>query len=146
MNILIINGPNLNLLGKREVSIYGEETLASIIAHTEMNIAKFQSLTWFQSNIEGEIVDKIQELVTTDNYDALIINPGAYSHTSVAIHDALKITDRPKVEVHLSQIYQREEFRHTLLTARACTTIINGLGREVYHTACYALKSIFNKE
>src|SRR5690606_718294 len=95
--ILIINGPNLNMLGKREPMVYGQDTLDEIIKETEKKVAGRVELQWFQSNIEGEIVTKIQEAHGSD-IDALVINPGGYSHTSVAIHDALKILDVPIVE------------------------------------------------
>lgn len=133
--IAIINGPNLNMLGKRERDIYGNDSLQDIIDFTE---SKFKQtdlvLEWFQSNIEGEIVEKIQELSSGD-YDALIINPAAYSHTSVAIYDALKLLKIPIVEVHLSNIHAREEFRQTMLTAKAASIIMGGLGKTVYYHA-----------
>lgn len=146
MNILIINGPNLNFLGKREPEVYGSETLEDIIKYTESKKPKDYRLQWYQSNIEGEIIDKIQEFASDNSLDALVINPGGYSHTSVAIHDALMLTKKPKIEVHLSQVYSREDFRHTLLTAKACTTIMSGLGKNSYHAALYALSYIFNKD
>jgi 3-dehydroquinate dehydratase-2 len=146
MNILIINGPNLNFLGKREPEVYGSDTLEDIVSYTESRKPLSFNLTWFQSNIEGEIIDKIQEFAIDSGLDALVINPGGYSHTSVAIHDALMLTNKPKIEVHLSQVYSREEFRHTLLTAKACTTIMSGLGKNSYHAALYALSYILNKD
>ncbi|HLT22433.1 MAG TPA: type II 3-dehydroquinate dehydratase [Bacteriovoracaceae bacterium] len=136
--ILIINGPNLNMLGKREPMVYGQDTLDEIIKETEKKVAGRVELQWFQSNIEGEIVTKIQEAHGSD-IDALVINPGGYSHTSVAIHDALKILDVPIVEVHLSQIYARESFRHTLLTAKAASSIMSGFGKHSYYLAVSAL-------
>lgn len=137
-NILIINGPNLNMLGKREPHVYGTETLQDLIQWTENKIQSRATLTWFQSNIEGEIVDRIQKAYE-EKIDALIINPGGYSHTSVAIHDALKILKIPVIEVHLSQVYQREEFRHTLLTAKAASAIMSGLGKQSYYIAIQSL-------
>jgi 3-dehydroquinate dehydratase-2 len=134
--ILIINGPNLNLLGKREVKIYGSLSLKNIMADTEKKIKKHGfkvKLEWFQSNLEGEIITKIQQ--AQSGYKSLIINPGGYSHTSVAIHDALKILTIPIVEVHLSQLYAREEFRSTLLTGKAATAIMTGLGKDSYALA-----------
>jgi len=131
---LIVNGPNLNLLGKREPHIYGTETLEDIALWTKSKLGSQIELEWFQSNIEGEIVERIQEAFL-ENWHALIINPGGYSHTSVAIHDALKILKIPIIEVHLSQIYQREEFRHTMLTAKAATAIMTGLGKQSYYVA-----------
>lgn len=146
MKFLIINGPNLNFLGKRETDVYGSETLEEIIQYTNKLVPKDIELIWFQSNIEGEIVEKIQQFSIDKNLEVLIINPGGYAHTSVAIHDALKISEKIKVEVHLSQVYQREEFRHTLLTAKACNMIMSGLGKEVYCTAVFAVCNFLNKE
>ena len=131
---LIINGPNLNMLGQREPEVYGTESLLDLQKWTNENLKSVAQNDWFQSNLEGEIVDRIQK-AHSENYDALIINPGGYAHTSVAIHDALKILKIPVIEVHLSQIYQREEFRHTLLTAKAATAIMSGLGRKSYYVA-----------
>src|SRR5690606_13267108 len=101
-NILIINGPNLNMLGKREPEVYGHESLQDIQEWTEKKLNSKCSTIWYQSNIEGEIVERIQKTLD-EKIDALVINPGAYAHTSVAIHDALKILKIPVVEVHLSQ-------------------------------------------
>jgi 3-dehydroquinate dehydratase-2 len=132
---LIINGPNLNMLGTREPETYGKLTLKEIQDFTESSLSKDNvTLDWFQSNIEGEIVTKIQE-ATKKNYKALIINPGAYSHTSVAIYDALQMIKFPVIEVHLSNTHRREEFRQTKLTAKASTIIMEGLGKLAYLTA-----------
>ncbi len=132
---LIINGPNLNLLGTREPEIYGADTLASIQLYTEKKLENESvELHWFQSNIEGELVDKIQ-VAATLNFSALIINPAAYSHTSIAIHDAIKSIKIPVVEVHLSNVHKRESFRETLLTAKACVAIMSGLGKDAYWLA-----------
>ncbi len=129
---LIINGPNLNMLGTREPEIYGNLTLKDIIEYTEKNLAnKNCECAWFQSNIEGEIVTRIQESIKQD-FSALVINPGAYSHTSVAIFDALQMIKIPVIEVHLSNTHRREEFRQTKLTAKASTIIMEGLGRNAY--------------
>jgi len=132
--ILIVNGPNLNMLGKREPNVYGTDSLEEIALWTESKLGSQVELLWFQSNIEGEIVERIQKAFNED-WHALIINPGGYSHTSVAIHDALKILEIPIIEVHLSQIYKREEFRHTMLTAKAATAIMTGLGKQSYYVA-----------
>lgn len=136
--ILIINGPNLNMLGKREPMVYGPDSLEDIIRETEASWAGKVELVWYQSNLEGEIITKIQECYNSD-IEALIINPGGYSHTSVAIYDALKIITIPIIEVHLSQIYARESFRHTLLTAKAASSIMSGFGKQSYHLAVSAL-------
>ena len=141
MKILIINGPNLNLLGTREPLIYGKDTLEDIIKFTNEKVGPKIQLEWFQSNVEGEIINKIHQLIKDNNFNGLIINPGGYSHTSVAIHDALKSCPKPRIEVHLSQIYQREEFRHNLLTAKACSAIMSGLGKHSYYIAVNSLLS-----
>lgn len=135
--MLIINGPNLNMLGTREPEVYGTDSLDDLIHHTETKINGLVQTEWFQSNLEGELVTKIQQALN-GGFDALIINPGGYAHTSVAIHDALKILKIPVIEVHLSQVYQREEFRHTLLTAKAATAIMGGFGRDTYYIAIYS--------
>jgi 3-dehydroquinate dehydratase II len=132
---LIINGPNLNMLGTREPEVYGSLTLEEIKSFTETALASDGvKIHWYQSNIEGEIVTKIQESLK-ENYKALIINPGAYSHTSVAIFDALQMVKCPVIEVHLSNTHRREEFRQTKLTAKASTIIMEGLGKLAYLTA-----------
>jgi 3-dehydroquinate dehydratase-2 len=133
-NFLVINGPNLNMLGTREPEVYGKDSLEDIVRETSEKLKAKATLDWYQTNVEGEIVSRIQKALS-EKYDALIINPGGYAHTSVAIHDALKILKIPIIEVHLSQVYQREEFRHSLLTAKAATAIISGLGKQVYYIA-----------
>lgn len=132
MELEIINGPNLNLLGKREPEIYGfqqfEEYLESLqIEFPEVNIH------YFQSNLEGELIDKIQE--SGFRADAIIINPGGYSHTSVAIADAMKAVPARVIEVHISHVFNREEFRRTMITASGADGLICGLGMEVYRLA-----------
>lgn len=142
MKILIINGPNLNMLGEREPHIYGTKTLSDIKKETQEKLQSQKlNLEWYQSNLEGEIVSKIQEAFKNGT-EALVINPGGYAHTSVAIHDALKILQIPVIEVHLSQVYQREAFRHNLLTAKACTAIMSGLGTDTYYLAICAILNI----
>lgn len=134
-DFLIINGPNLNMLGKREPEVYGTLTLEDVRKHTEAKLKdEGVKLEWFQSNLEGEIVERIQK-AASHNYRAIVINPGGYAHTSVAIHDALKILQIPVIEVHLSQVYRREDFRQTLLTAKACMAIMTGLGKDAYWLA-----------
>lgn len=139
--ILIINGPNLNLLGDREQNIYGTKSLKEIINYTNSKVPEC-NLEWFQSNIEGEIVTRIQE-AKDENILGLIINPAAYSHTSIAILDALLLLKSEIIEVHLSQIYQREEFRHIMLTGRAASKIMSGFGYKTYH---YAVLSMIEKK
>lgn len=137
--VLIINGPNLNMLGKRNKDHYGQQTLDEI--NTELsNYAPFE-ITFFQSNHEGAIVDQIQE---ASNYDALIINPGAYTHTSIAIRDALECLNIQKVEVHLSDIYNREDFRKVNYIKDVCTKSIVGEKEKGYFLAIDYLKSYFN--
>ena len=138
--IIILNGPNLNLLGEREKSQYGNFTLKDV--ETKCNEYSNENgieLSLFQSNIEGELVDKIQN--SRDNQDGLIINAGGYTHTSVAIHDALKILKIPIIELHISNIYNREEFRHKSLISKVAKAVICGFGTEGY---TMALKAMIN--
>lgn len=137
--ILVINGPNLNLLGTREKEVYGSLTLEQIQNHTQDKLkSENVSLDWFQSNLEGEIIDRLHKSLK-QNYLGIVINPAGYSHTSVAILDALKIIKIPIVEVHLSNVYRREEFRQTMLTAQAASMIMGGLGIEAYYMGVLAL-------
>ena len=129
--IIILNGPNLNLLGEREKNQYGSLTLKDI----EENCNNYASqnniqLSFFQSNIEGELVEKIQN--SRNKQDGLIINAGGYTHTSVAIHDALKILKIPIIELHISNIYNREEFRHKSLISKVSRGVICGFGADGY--------------
>ena len=134
MKFLIINGPNLNLLGKREPGIYGENSYESLCCRLECFAAAHGSTaTCFQSNHEGAIIDAIQ--AADGAYDAIVMNPGAFTHYSIAILDALKAVDIPCVEVHISNIHQREEFRHKSVTAPACVGQICGLGLFGYEAA-----------
>ncbi len=129
MRILIINGPNLNMLGKREPEIYGNKTLEEINAYIEGSFEDLE-LEFFQSNCEGEIISKIH---TADEYDGVVINPGAYSHYSYAIYDAIKCVDTPFIEVHLTNIEERtESWRKISVTASACKGIIAGKGINGY--------------
>tara|TARA_R110000868_G_scaffold55424_8_gene172374 strand:+ start:37777 stop:38223 length:447 start_codon:yes stop_codon:yes gene_type:complete len=139
MKILVLNGPNLNLLGDREVDIYGNMTLPEIQGFTENALQSYAvDLEWKQSNHEGEMIEIIHGIRKSD-HDALIINPGAYSHTSLALMDALRSVAKPVVEVHLSNTTAREEYRRTKLTAQAVESIIEGLGKDVYLVAALAL-------
>lgn len=132
IRLLVVHGPNLNLLGTRAPSIYGSTTLAEIDAELRSRAsAAGATLDSVQSNIEGEIVDHIHNAAA--RYDALIINPGAYTHTSVAIRDAIEAVGLPAVEVHLSNIHARESFRHTSLTAAVCVGQIAGFGPQSYY-------------
>ena len=136
---LVINGPNLNFLGIREPQKYGSKSLESIKKDTEHSLAGEASLEWFQSNVEGELVNRIQELSQEKEFSGLVINPGAYSHTSIAILDALSLLNIPIVEVHLSQIYKREPFRQVMLTAQAAHKIMTGLGENSYYMAVLSM-------
>ena len=132
MRILILNGPNLNLLGKREVSWYGDTAFEPFLEQLRADHAD-HTLDYRQSNVEGELVTWIQE--ARENYDALIVNLAGYSHTSVALADALAIFEGPKVEVHISNVYQREDFRQRMITAAKCDGFIGGLGLAGYRLA-----------
>ena len=130
------------MLGKREPEVYGSDTLEDIQKYTAESVQDLKvSLDWKQSNIEGEIVDMIQNAVN-DGTEGLIINPAAFSHTSVAIHDALKLLKIPKIEVHLSNTNHREEFRQIKLTAKSCDIIMEGLKRNAYCVAIVALTKL----
>jgi len=131
VKVLVIHGPNLNLLGTRDPAQYGTQTLAEIDSALQARAAKLgASVECRQSNSEGELIDWIHGAV--GSFDALIINPGAYTHTSIALRDALDAVSLPAVEVHLSNIHARESFRHTSLTAASCVGLISGFGAESY--------------
>ena len=134
--ISIINGPNLNLTGKREPEVYGATTMEQLVDSLRTAFPDVE-ISYFQSNIEGELIDRIQQdgFVT----DGIVINAGGYSHTSVAIHDALKAVPAPAIEVHISNIFAREEYRHHSLISPACRGMICGLGLKGYHLAIDAL-------
>lgn len=133
--ILVVNGPNINILGKRELEIYGELSYNNLVDELKSYAnGKGVCLDEFQSNSEGAIIDKLQELIDGE-YDALIINPAAYSHYSYAIYDALKAIKIKKVEVHLTNIFARDEFRKTSVTAGACDGVISGFGFDSYKLA-----------
>ena len=142
--IIILNGPNLNLLGEREKNQYGNFTLKDI----ELSCKKFAEkndilLTLFQSNIEGELVEKIQK--SRNEQQGVVINAGGYTHTSVAIHDALKILKIPIIELHISNIYNREEFRHKSLISKVAKGIICGFGANGYIMALNAMNTYLKK-
>ena len=128
--IIIINGPNLNLLGKRETSIYGDMSFEEFFADIKDIYSSEIQLMSFQSNIEGELIDKIQEVGF--KYDGIILNAGGYTHTSVALRDAVAAVKTPVIEVHISNPYSREEFRHTSLLSGVCKGIIAGFGLDSY--------------
>lgn len=144
MKIAVIQGPNLNMLGIREQHIYGPMSLEQI--HEQMKASAAQNeveLEFFQSNLEGEIVDRIQECLGT--VDGILINPAAFSHTSIAIKDALSAVNLPTVEVHISNIYKREEFRQKSITASASTGVISGFGPFGYHLGLISLTQIISE-
>lgn len=139
--IAILNGPNLDRLGRREPEIYGHATLADLERMMRAEFEPAAQLEFFQSNHEGALIDKIAALVDA-KFDALVINGGAFTHTSVALRDALLGAHLPTVEVHISNIYKREQFRHMSYTAPACVAVITGLGLEGYFAAVrFHLKS-----
>lgn len=142
MKIIIINGPNLNLLGQRDKTQYGSLTIKKIEEYLKENFPEV-SFQFFQSNSEGEIIDQIQQ--ASQNYDGLLINPGGYAHTSVAIHDALIEMKIPKIEVHLSHLAKREGFRHTMVTAAACDGYISGFKENSYLAGVYLLHKLITK-
>ena len=130
--IIIINGPNLNLLGKREPETYGDKSFDSYFKELEVEFP-FLELTSFQSNVEGEIINKIQE--TGFSLDGIVLNAGGYTHTSVAIADAIAAIKTPVIEVHISNVYAREEYRHQSLIAKNCKGVIAGFGLDSYKMA-----------
>lgn len=142
MKIQIINGPNLNLLGKREPELYGGATFEDYLESLKKSFPDF-SFNYYQSNIEGEIINKIHE--TGFSYDGIIINPGGYTHTSVSIADAVSSVKTPVVEVHITNVAAREEFRHKSLVGRYCAGSIIGFGLDGYRLAVEALIEIKRK-
>ncbi len=143
--IIILNGPNLNLLGEREKSQYGNSTLENIEKNcNEFALKNNIKLTLFQSNIEGELVNQIQK--SRNEQDGLIINAGGYTHTSVAIHDALKILKIPIIELHITNIYNREDFRHKSLISSVVKGIVCGFGAEGYLISLQAMNKFIKNE
>jgi len=132
--IAILNGPNLDRLGKREPEIYGHTTLAGLEEALRAEFSSTAQLEFFQSNHEGALIDRIHAFADA-KFDGLVINGGAFTHTSVALRDALLGAHLPTIEVHISNIYKREDFRHKSFTAPACIAVITGLGLEGYHAA-----------
>ena len=130
--IIVINGPNLNLLGKREPETYGDKSFDSYFKELELEFPEME-LTSFQSNVEGEIINKIQE--TGFSLDGIVLNAGGYTHTSVAIADAIAAIKTPVIEVHISNVYGREEYRHQSLMAKNCKGVIAGFGLNSYRMA-----------
>ena len=142
--ILIINGPNLNLLGSREDDIYGKDSLDKIKSDCEKKgIEKKLEIIFFQSNNEGEIIDKIHEV--NDKFDGLIINPAAFTHSSIAILDSLRAINKPKIEIHLSNIYAREEYRKKSITSEGVYGLICGFGGNSYLLGIEAICKLIYK-
>ncbi len=135
--IQIINGPNLNLLGKREPSVYGNSSFEEYLDTLRKNFPTFE-ITFFQSNIEGELLNKIHEIGF--DYDGIILNAGAYTHTSIALYDAIKAVTTPVVEVHISNVHAREPFRHESKISAACKGVILGFGLDSYKLALESFK------
>lgn len=139
MKVQIINGPNINLLGKREPSIYGAMSFDTYYNHL-VTLYPDIEFAYFQSNIEGELIDKIQEVGF--DYDGIILNAGAYTHTSIALQDAIRAITAPVIEVHISNVHAREEFRHKSMISCACKGVICGFGLASYRLA---VESFFDK-
>ncbi|MDR1631658.1 MAG: type II 3-dehydroquinate dehydratase [Dysgonamonadaceae bacterium] len=141
MKLQIINGPNLNLLGAREPEVYGSSSFEDYLQELTQHFPEVE-FYYFQSNVEGEIINKIHE--TGFSFDGIILNAGAYTHTSIAIHDAIKGVKTPVIEVHISNVHARETFRHHSLIAGACKGVIAGFGLDSYRLAVEAIKSLNN--
>ena len=139
--ILIINGPNLNLLGNREKNFYGDTTLERIKSICEKKCSENNmEMEFFQSNHEGELLEKIH--LVQNGFDGIIINPAAYTHTSIALLDALRATSKPKIEVHISNIYSREDYRRKSITSESVNGVICGFGENGYLLAIEAMKKL----
>ncbi|SDP96423.1 3-dehydroquinate dehydratase [Mucilaginibacter sp. OK268] len=132
MNIQIINGPNLNLLGVREKSIYGDTSFETYLDTLRKRYANI-TINYYQSNVEGEIINKLHEIGFS--YDGIVLNAGAYTHTSIAIADAIAAINTPVIEVHISNVHKREEFRHQSMLAASCRGVIAGFGMDSYRLA-----------
>lgn len=141
MKIMVLNGPNINFLGIREKEVYGSQNYEEMCQYIKRNIKKEIELEIYQSNIEGELINLIQKAYF-DKFDGIVINPGAYTHTSIALYDAIKSVSIPTIEVHISNIHKREEFRHKSFTAAACIGQICGLGSNGY---ILAIEFLYNK-
>jgi 3-dehydroquinate dehydratase-2 len=137
MKILIINGPNLNLLGRREPGIYGSSSFDDYLPRLQARYPDVE-IAYYQSNIEGELINKMQEVGFT--YDGIVLNAGAYTHPSVALHDCIRSLTSPVIEVHISNVHQREEFRHHSFISSACKGVICGFGLDSYRLAIEALR------
>ncbi|WP_314648834.1 type II 3-dehydroquinate dehydratase [Prevotella multiformis] len=139
MKVIIINGPNLNLLGVREPGIYGKESMETFLLRLRKRYAGME-IDYYQSNVEGELIDKLQE--TGFSYDSIILNAGAYTHTSIALLDCIRSLRTPVIEVHISNVNDREEFRRHSMIAPACKGTIQGFGLDSYRLAIEALSAL----
>ncbi len=143
MKILIINGPNLNLLGKREPDIYGHASFDDYLQQLRQRYPEVE-LHYYQSNVEGLLIDEMQRVGF--HFDGIVLNAGAYTHTSVALHDCIRAITCPVIEVHISNVHQREAFRHTSLISAACKGVICGFGLDSYRLAVEALLEMKRQE
>ena len=140
MKILIVNGPNLNLLGRREPGIYGSSSFEAFLSRLRERYPQVE-LEYYQSNVEGELINKMQE--AGFSVDGIVLNAGAYTHTSIALHDCIRSLTSPVIEVHISNVHQREEFRHHSMISSACRGVICGFGLDSYRLA---VEAIINEE
>ena len=139
--ILIINGPNLNLLGRREPGVYGDISMEAYLEDLGKQFTGTE-IDYFQSNHEGEIIDRLHAAGFDGRYDGIVLNAGAYTHTSIAIADAIRAIETPVVEVHISNVFRREAFRHHSFLSEACTGVIAGFGLDSYRLALQALQAL----
>lgn len=142
MKILIMNGPNLNLLGTREPGVYGHETMDTCMKNLREQYPDI-TLEYYQSNVEGEMINKLQEVGFT--YDGIVLNAGAYTHTSIALLDCIRSLKTPVIEVHISNVHAREDFRHQSIISAGCKGVIAGFGLDSYRLAVEALKKLKNE-
>ena len=139
MKILVINGPNLNLLGQREPGIYGQTSFDDYLKSLRERYGDVQ-IDYYQSNVEGELINQMQQAGFFEGYDGIVLNAGAYTHTSIALHDCIRSLKCPVIEVHISNVHRREEFRHHSMISAACQGVICGFGLDSYRLAIEALR------
>ncbi len=144
MKIQIINGPNLNLLGQREPGIYGSATMESCMEQLRKRYPEVQ-IDYYQSNVEGELINKMQEVGFFGGYDGIVLNAGAYTHTSVALGDCIRSLRCPVIEVHISNVHRREEYRHRSMISAACQGVICGFGLDSYRLGVEAILEVSGK-
>lgn len=143
MKIQIINGPNLNLLGTREPGIYGQQSFEQYLPQLQARYPDLE-ISYYQSNVEGELINKMQEVGFS--FDGIVLNAGAYTHTSVALHDCIRSLKCPVIEVHISNVHQREPFRHQSMISSACKGVVCGFGLDSYRLAIEGLKEGVSSE